>query len=555
MFYKGIIFDVDGTLYNYDVCHEYALKIVINYLSYNSIDVSNIYAKISNDLKKELIKTASSHNKSIYLKHVLEKLNCGLSDFSTIHILYWKSFYEKMECYPGVKEFILWNKQQKIQIGILTDYETEYQIIKLEKLGLLEHIDCIITSEEIGKEKPSVQMFHAILSKMNLGTEDVIMIGDNFQKDIIGANDLNIFAYWFSLNVCIIKSEKYISFNNFEILLRDFKLIYSDLIELKKISKYCGERFDLVQAGGGNTSVKTGNNWLVIKASGYNLSNIDTKNGYVVMNNAKILKDIDDGNIKDVLNYNAIGNKRGSIETFMHSILKKYTVHLHPIQVNRILVSKNAHNVINVIYPSALIIDYLTPGINVCNKIQELYNGQNVIFLLNHGIIVTSDEIDEVYHLINDVLTKFENFQNLHMNRYKFTNTISKNINLVFDVDNVSYLSEDKIINKYLCEKYSVFLENVTFPDALIYCGEKCLFGMEKINEYKELYRESPKMIIANDSLYINAASLSKCKEIEDVLKSQLVIIDSDFDKNYLSPDEICFLNNWDSEKYRKNIQ
>ena len=61
-------------------------------------------------------------------------------------------------------------------------------------------------------------------------------------------------------------------------------------------------------------------------------------------------------------------------------------------------------------------------------------------------------------------------------------------------------------------------------------------------------------MIIANDSLYINAASLSKCKEIEDVLKSQLVIIDSDFDKNYLSPDEICFLNNWDAEKYRKNL-
>lgn len=552
MFYKGIIFDLDNTIYNYDLCHTYALSVVFNYLSYNN--VNNIYAKISKDLKKDLINTASSHNKSICLKHMLEKLNLGLTDFSAIHNLYWKSFHEKLECNPGVKEFILWNKQRKAQIGILTDYETEYQIIKLEKLGLLEFVDCVITSEEIGKEKPSTQMFHAILSKMKMSAGDVIMIGDNFEKDIVGANDLNIFSYWFSQNACI-KSEKYVSFDSFEMLLRDFKVIHDDLTELKKISKYCGERFDLVQAGGGNASIKTGNNWLAIKASGFNMTNMDTKNGYVIMDNKKIIQDINDGNVKDVLNYNVIGNKRGSIETFMHSILKKYTVHLHPIQLNRILVCKHARAAINEIWPAALIIEYLTPGIKVCDEILACRNNQdnqNVIFLLNHGIIITSDDKKEIYDLIEDVLSKFEKFQNLDMTRYKLTNNISKLVNSTFNVDNVSYLSEDTIINNYLREKPSVFSENVTFPDALIYCGAKCLFGLENIHHYKEMYEESPKIIIENDSVYINANSLSKCKEIEDVLKSQLIIIDSDFDKNYLSLDEICFLNNWDAEKYRK---
>ena len=42
------------------------------------------------------------------------------------------------------------------------------------------------------------------------------------------------------------------------------------------ISRYCGERFDLVQAGGGNTSVKI-NDIMFIKASGFNLADI-TKN-------------------------------------------------------------------------------------------------------------------------------------------------------------------------------------------------------------------------------------------------------------------------------------
>ena len=42
------------------------------------------------------------------------------------------------------------------------------------------------------------------------------------------------------------------------------------MIELKnfvEISKYAGERFDLVQAAGGNTSVKLKNSEMLIKAS------------------------------------------------------------------------------------------------------------------------------------------------------------------------------------------------------------------------------------------------------------------------------------------------
>ena len=291
---------------------------------------------------------------------------------------------------------------------------------------------------------------------------------------------------------------------------------------------------------------------MFIKASGYNLTNIDEENGYTVINNKLLLEDINANTTKDVIEYNFIGNKRGSIETFMHSFLKKYTVHLHPIQINRILVSKKAIEIINEIYPNSLIIEYLTPGIKVCNKIREKYNDENVIFLLNHGIIITCDDIDEVYRLLNNVLIKFEEYQQINFDKYKYTNIISKAINTLFNVSNVSYLCQDEVINNYLNKKQKLFKENITFPDFLIYCGVKNLFGLENIHEYKSLYDEHPKIIIENNLIYINSHSLTKCKEIEDVLKSNLIILDSRFEKNYLSTDEICFLNNWDAEKYRK---
>jgi FMN phosphatase YigB (HAD superfamily) len=549
MFYKGIIFDLDNTLYDYDLCHNKAINEVFDYLiktiqvSLDKEHIKSLYDDISKKIKFELGFTASSHNKSIYFKQLLETLNIGFLQFQIINNLYWESFYENLVCFDDVKDFIIWNKNIGKKIGILTDYETEYQIIKLEKLGLLEYIDCILTSEEVGIEKPSLKMFYTILQKMKLNFTDVIIIGDNYEKDIKGAINSNILGYWFHKNNP--------NFNNFRDLYSQFVSIWNELDKFKNLSKYCGERFDLVQAGGGNTSFKI-NDLMFIKASGYNLTNIDEGNGYTVINNKLLLEDINTNTTKDVTEYNFIGNKRGSIETFMHSILKKYTVHLHPIQINRILISNKAIEIINKLYPNSLIIEYLTPGIKVCNKIRELYDNQNVIFLLNHGIIVTSDDIDEVYNLINDMLIKFESYQQINFDKYKHTNIISKAVNTVFNVSNVSYLCQDEIINKYFTQNMNLFKENITFPDFLIYCGLKCLFGLDNIEEYKILYEESPKIIIENNLIYINSHSLTKCKEIEDVLKSNLLILDSGFEKNYLSSDEICFLNNWDAEKYRK---
>jgi len=554
MFYKGIIFDLDDTIYNYKKCNELAVEEIINYIIINNnkifknnnetrFNIKTMYDDISSKTKYELNNTASSHNKCIYIKQLLEKLNLSYSLFKNIEKLYWESFYKNIQCYDGVKEFIEWNKKIGIKIGILTDYETEHQIIKLEKLDIIQYIDYIVTSEEVGIEKPSIQMFSSILKKMKLNSDEVIMIGDNYDKDIKGSQNANILSYWYN--------EKNTNFNNFNNLYIKFKNIHNEIEILKTMSKYCGERFDLVQAGGGNISVKF-DELMFIKASGYNLTSVDNFNGYTIINNSKLLEDITNNIVKDVTEYNFIGNKRGSIETYMHSILKKYTVHLHPIQINKVLISSDAEKIIKEIYPESLIIEYLTPGIKVCNKIKELYNEQNVIFLLNHGIIITSNNINDIYELLNNILTKFEDYQQLNFEKYKYTNKISRIVNTCFNIENITYFCEDLIINKYLIEKRDLFKLDISFPDALIYCGVHILFGINNIQNYKNKYNEYPKIIIENNLLYISSHSLMKCKEIEDVLKSNLIILDSNYNKNYLSIEEICFLNNWDAEKYRK---
>jgi HAD superfamily hydrolase (TIGR01549 family) len=562
MFYKGIIFDLDNTIYSYDICHNNASDAVILFLQNNYginktyHEIKDLYENISKKLKFELKSTASSHNKSIYFKQLSELLKLHYSNTQILNDLYWKVFFDHMVCFEGVQDFIAWNKNLGVKIGILTDYETEHQIQKLEKLGIIDYVDVLVTSEEVGIEKPSCQMFQTILRKMKLTPDDVIMIGDDFNKDIKGAMNMNILSYWFNTTNFIVTSNsdtKYIEFNTFRVLYNEINDIQHGLNKLKQISKYCGERFDLVQAGGGNTSVKQ-QNLMFIKASGYNLSNIDENVGYVTIDNTILLEDIKNNHIKEVTEYNFIGNKRGSIETFMHSILKKYTIHLHPIQINRILVTKEAKTIINEIYPNSLVIDYFTPGIKVCNEIKEQYNNENIIFLINHGIIITCDNYDEIYNLLEEVLEKFESYQDLDFSKYKHTNKISAVVNDVFKTNNVSYLCEDTTIKYYLNNKLELFKESITFPDFLIYCGLETLFDLSYMEEYKKKYNEPPKIIIDNGNIYINGNSITKCKDIEEVLKSNLIILDTELDKNVLSFEEICFLNNWDAEKYRKML-
>lgn len=550
MFYKGIILDLDNTIYDYDFSHATAIQTIFQYLLDNYkipiTESAEKYDECNKKLKFELNNTASSHNKSIYFKHIIEQYFCK-NDYYLLPILnelYWNTFYKNMKYFEGVIEFILWNKNNGIKIGILTDYETEYQIIKLQKLGILDFVDIIVTSEEVGIEKPSIQMFQTILNKMDLRSSEVIMIGDSYEKDICGANNANIFSYWFHRNN-----------NNFIYLLETMKYIQNELIKFSDLSRFCGERFDLVQAGGGNISCKV-KDWMFIKASGYHLTNVTTTSGYSIINNIKLLNDIQTDNLKLVTDYNIINKIRPSIETFMHSILKNYTVHLHPIQVNRILISDKAEEMIKELFPmEILFISYLTPGINVCTEIKSQYKNEKIIFLKNHGIIITSDNYEEIYILLENVINTFEKYQQLNFfEKYKFTNILSKYMNDNFGINNISYLCENASINHYLCNKPELFHERVTCPDILIYCGIEItkIYQLEELLEYKQKYNESPKIIIFDNHIYINGINVNKCRDIEDVLLSNFIILDSNYEKDYLSNDEICFLNNWDAEKYRK---
>lgn len=198
MKYKGLLLDIDNTLYDYNKCHNIALEKVVSFLKKNfSLDNNTIletYKTSRKSIHIELKETASSHNRLLYFQKMLELLNINSLKYSLeLYDVYWNSFLESILPFEGVYDLL---NKYKGNICLVTDLTAHIQHRKIKILKLNKYCNFVVTSEEAGKEKPHPYPFMLALNKLNIKPHEACMIGDSLNKDIIGANNLNINSIW-----------------------------------------------------------------------------------------------------------------------------------------------------------------------------------------------------------------------------------------------------------------------------------------------------------------------------------------------------------------------
>ncbi len=201
MTYKHFLLDLDNTLYGYDLPHKTAMAKVLKSFSDDfGIDPQKAEEDFNLARKRthlELPNRAASHNRLLYFQKLLEinELNSMPHALNYYH-MYWDTFLEHMELFPNAENFLKNQKEQGHKTCLLTDLTAEIQYRKVERLGIGKYIDFIVTSEEVGVEKPHPTMFQKALSKLGCKAEEAIMIGDSWDKDILGASVLGIDSIW-----------------------------------------------------------------------------------------------------------------------------------------------------------------------------------------------------------------------------------------------------------------------------------------------------------------------------------------------------------------------
>ena len=88
----------------------------------------------------------------------------------------------------------------KTKLGIITNGFVDLQQARLERLGLRDHFDVLVISEEVGVAKPHPEIFNYALTRMgNPERNSVLMVGDNQDSDIIGGINAGFHTCWLNI--------------------------------------------------------------------------------------------------------------------------------------------------------------------------------------------------------------------------------------------------------------------------------------------------------------------------------------------------------------------
>lgn len=358
------------------------------------------------------------------------------------------------------------------------------------------------------------------------------------------------------------------------------------LAQLVRISRYAGGRFDLVQAGGGNASVKLADGRMLIKASGCLLSEVSLGRGWVGVDNVAVRSGLSrrafsscvDKRVRESMSSKLVkratvarlGSGRPSIETVMHSVLARFTLHTHPLVVNAVTCRRDWKAVLGPLFDTSALVDYRTPGIDLALEVGRVCVAHRrrsgkipkVFFLQNHGLIVSSDDPDEVVSVTEAIAARLERHLSVDMRRFKAVTILAEMLwgKEVSEASGVVVLSEDAWIRACLRRAPRLFFSTPFCPDGLVYCGVKPLLldetgGVEAVARYRKLYRESPKVLVFRDNVYFQSQSVRKAREVEEVFKFHLSALKlAGGEVRLLGRAELAYLGNWESENYRQKI-
>jgi putative hydrolase of the HAD superfamily len=101
-----------------------------------------------------------------------------------------------LEPFPGALATLIKLRERGIPLALLTNGGQITQRYKIERFGLDRFFDCILVEGEFGAGKPDPRVFEFALQKLKAEAAASWMVGDDLNRDIVGAMRLGIRGIW-----------------------------------------------------------------------------------------------------------------------------------------------------------------------------------------------------------------------------------------------------------------------------------------------------------------------------------------------------------------------
>ncbi|MBU1100467.1 MAG: HAD family hydrolase [Bacteroidetes bacterium] len=170
--FKGLIFDVDGTLTSTNqLIFDSFNHITEKYLNrtYTDKEIVAFFGPTENVIIMDLMKDNYEEARKDYFE-------------------FYRNNHKRLaDTYPGIYELIN-TLSGKTLLSVYTGKGRDSMVITLQETGIHDHFDMVVSGDDIEGHKPSPEGINLFLDKFNLAPEEVLMIGDA-PADQIAARD------------------------------------------------------------------------------------------------------------------------------------------------------------------------------------------------------------------------------------------------------------------------------------------------------------------------------------------------------------------------------
>ena len=195
--YRNIFIDLDDTIWDFTANSHVSLEIM-----YRDLDIARIYPDY--DAFSSAYYAKNSELWALYHHGKIEKdfliieryahllRTIGYNDIDNrlaqrMNEYYLDTLALQTQLVPYAIELLDYLTQRGYNLYILSNGFIEVQHKKLQSAGIEDYFERMVLSDEIGINKPDRRLFDYALEVTHSQAADTLMIGDNYDADILGA--------------------------------------------------------------------------------------------------------------------------------------------------------------------------------------------------------------------------------------------------------------------------------------------------------------------------------------------------------------------------------
>ncbi|MGM9795435.1 MAG: YjjG family noncanonical pyrimidine nucleotidase [Candidatus Aphodosoma sp.] len=203
--YKVIFFDLDDTLWDFQANAKVAMKQLFDNSKLNDLFPAfeffyDKYQVVNHELWRCYSNGSVSKEKLMVDRFLIPLTEAGCNDVDLAC-----SLGDEYLNLLALQSILVDNALQMLtflkpyyRLAVVSNGFKEVQYNKLKRSNIISFFEEIILSDEIGYNKPDPNFFSIALKRMNVDNSEAVVVGDNYDTDIVGAFNANIDSVFFN---------------------------------------------------------------------------------------------------------------------------------------------------------------------------------------------------------------------------------------------------------------------------------------------------------------------------------------------------------------------